>query len=138
MLKKLYNVLALFAFLSVVCCVLLLCYSKTSTLTYLTETYHVANGKDTLSRITKQRVDHFWEVETEAPKASEEKIGTPAPANKTLGPCPDTPPNLFGPLRVEFDYKRTWDEVRMEVSSPLREGGRYTPPDCISKHKVGK
>ncbi len=72
----------------------------------------------------------LWEMKTEAPKASQEK-------SQTLGPCRDTPPTLVGPLHVEFDSKRTLDEVRNVVSSNLQEGGRYKPPDCVSRQKVG-
>lgn len=145
MLKKVYNITVLFAFLILSCLVVLLCFSKTSTLTNLTEPFSAAHGKDTFLRNIKQRVDGFWKVKSEAPEATESSteastaaIRRPAPVNVTLGPCPETPPNLVGPLRVDFDYKRTLDEVRKEVGSPLGVGGRYKPPDCISKHKVGK
>lgn len=137
--------MVLFAFLSLSCLVVLLCFSKTSTLTYLTEPFSTPQGKDTLLRTMKQRVDGFWKVKSEAPKATEASteastvaIRRPDPVNVTLGPCPETPPNLVGPLRVEFDDKRTLDEVRKEIGSPLGMGGRYKPPDCNSRHKVGK
>ncbi|XP_049422041.1 beta-1,4-galactosyltransferase 1-like [Epinephelus fuscoguttatus] len=55
---------------------------------------------------------------------------------KTLVPCPDTPPNLLGPVHVEFNSTRTLDEVREEVGSPLRLGGWHKPPDCIAQQKV--
>lgn len=136
--------MVLFAFLSLSCVVVLLCFSKTSTLT-MTEPFSTAHRKDTFLRTVKQRLDNFWKVKSEAPEAPEasteagtKAIRTTTPVNVTLGPCPETPPNLVGPLHVEFDYKRTLDEVRKEVGSPLGVGGRYKPPDCISKHKVGK
>lgn len=135
--KQLYNVLALCTFFIMVCLVMLLGYSQSSTLTYLTRPHDV-NENQTLSGIAKQRVDQFWRLQSKDTKANEEKNEEPAPLNKTLGPCPDTPPNLFGSLHVEFDYKRSWDEVRKEVSPLLQEGGRDKPPDCISKHKVGE
>lgn len=140
--------MVLFAFLSLSCVVVLLCFSKTSTLTNLTEPFSTEHGKDTFLRTVKQRMDNFWKVKSEAPEAPEApeastEASTKAkrmttPVNVTLGPCPETPPNLVGSLHVEFDYKRTLDEVRKEVGSPLGVGGRYKPPDCISKHKVGK
>uniref|UniRef100_A0A3Q4AP37 Galactosyltransferase N-terminal domain-containing protein n=1 Tax=Mola mola TaxID=94237 RepID=A0A3Q4AP37_MOLML len=111
---------------------MLLGYSQSSTLTYLTRPHDV-NENQTLSGIAKQCVDQFWRLQSKHTKANEEKNEEPA---KTLGPCPDTPPNLFGSLHVEFDYKRSWDEVRKEVSPLLQEGGRYKPLDCFSKHKV--
>ncbi|TKS70367.1 Beta-1,4-galactosyltransferase 1 [Collichthys lucidus] len=60
----------------------------------------------------------------------------PPSTSKFLGPCPDTPPGLKGPLNVDFDYKLTLDEVRKNISSPLKEGGRYKPLDCIAQQKV--
>uniref|UniRef100_A0A3Q3VX29 Beta-1,4-galactosyltransferase n=1 Tax=Mola mola TaxID=94237 RepID=A0A3Q3VX29_MOLML len=130
--NQLYNVLALCTFFIMVCLVMLLGYSQSSTLTYLTRPHDV-NENQTLSGIAKQCVDQFWRLQSKHTKANEEKNEEPA---KTLGPCPDTPPNLFGSLHVEFDYKRSWDEVRKEVSPLLQEGGRYKPLDCFSKHKV--
>lgn len=135
MLKKLFKGLALFGCLSIGCFVVLLFYRKNST--SFTKLYSVANGNDTLSQLIKQPVKQLW-VTTEAPKARQEKTQMPAPTNKTLGPCPDTPPNLVGPLLVEFDYKRTLDEVRTHIRAPLHEGGRYKPPDCIAQQKVGE
>lgn len=117
MLKKLFKFLALFAFLSLACFVLLMLYSKDSTV-FFTKPYHVANGNDTLSWVINESVQQLWA--------------------KLLGPCPDTPPNLFSPLTVDFNSKWTLDEVTQEVSSPLQEGGKYKPPDCISQHKVGE
>ncbi|XP_013883007.1 beta-1,4-galactosyltransferase 2 isoform X2 [Austrofundulus limnaeus] len=52
------------------------------------------------------------------------------------GPCPNTPPDLLGPLHVEFETNRTLDEVREQVGSALQLGGRYKPPNCVSKQKV--
>ncbi|KAL7373993.1 hypothetical protein ABVT39_019177 [Epinephelus coioides] len=54
----------------------------------------------------------------------------------TLGPCPDTPPNLVGPIHVEFNSSQTLDEVRKEVGSPLQLGGQHKPTDCIAQQKV--
>ncbi len=135
MLKKLFHVLALFAVLSLAYYVMLLFYSNDST--FFIKPYYVVNGNNTLSWVIKERVKELWEMKTKAPNASQEKSQTQAPTNKTLGPCRDTPPTLVGPLHVEFDSKRTLDEVRNVVSSNLQEGGRYKPPDCVSRQKVG-
>lgn len=133
MLKRLYNILVVCAIFILSCCVLLLSYSKSNTVSYFTY-----KGKDALLNIAQSRAGQFWKEPTEALKGVEETTWTTAAVHRTLGPCPDTPPKLVGPLRVEFDYKRTWDEVRAGASPALQEGGRYKPPDCISKHKVGK
>uniref|UniRef100_UPI0037E7FA74 beta-1,4-galactosyltransferase 2-like n=1 Tax=Semicossyphus pulcher TaxID=241346 RepID=UPI0037E7FA74 len=75
-------------------------------------------------------------VAGEVPKAVQEKTQMPATENKTIGPCPDFPPNLVGALRVEFDFTRTMEEVRQEISPALQEGGRYKPPECVAQQKV--
>lgn len=132
MLKKIYYILAVCAIFTMVCCLLLL--SKSNTISYLSY-----NGKGVLLSIAQNRTGQFWKELTEALKGVKETTWTTAAVRTTtLGPCPDTPPKLVGPLRVEFDNKRTWDQVRAEASPALQEGGRYKPPDCISKHKVGK
>lgn len=132
MLKKLFHVLALFAFLSLACYVLLLFYSKSST--FDIKPYDVGNGNISFSSV--KTVQPVLEIKTEVPKISKGEFQTQAPTKKTLGPCPDTPPNLVGPLHVEFDKKRTLDEVRNTVSFGLQEGGRYKPPDCVARQKV--
>ncbi|KAM9713160.1 beta-1,4-galactosyltransferase 1-like [Menidia menidia] len=53
-----------------------------------------------------------------------------------MEPCPETPPNLVGPLHVDFDSERSLDQIRKEVGHFLQEGGRYKPQECISKQKV--
>lgn len=53
-----------------------------------------------------------------------------------LSACPENPPALVGPLRIEFNFKVDLDDMKKQYSGILQEGGRYKPPDCISKHKV--
>ncbi|TWW54376.1 Beta-1,4-galactosyltransferase 1, partial [Takifugu flavidus] len=53
-----------------------------------------------------------------------------------LDPCPDHPQNLIGPFSVDFSHSWTWNEVRRKISTPLQDGGRHKPADCVSKHKV--
>ncbi|KAM8732136.1 beta-1,4-galactosyltransferase 1-like [Acanthopagrus schlegelii] len=128
MLKKLFNILTLLIVLGLVCFTLLLLHSHNCTLTFSTQPRSVANGNDTLSQMIKEHEKQLrWKMETT------EMV---APTKKTLGSCPDIPPNLVGPLHVEFESTRTIDEVREGLSSRLQEGGRYKPPDCISQHKV--
>lgn len=132
MLTKIYNLLVLCVIFTLACCILLLSYSKSYSISYLSY-----EGKDALLNTAQNRAKYFWKEPPEALKG-QETIWTTAAVHTTLGPCPDTPPKLVGPLRVEFDYKRTWDDVRAEANPALREGGRYKPPNCISQHKVGK
>lgn len=133
MLKRIYNILVLCTIFTMTCCVFLLSFRKYNTVSYLS-----FERKDALLNIARNRVEQFWQERPEALKGVKETTWTTAAVRTTLGPCPDAPPKLVGPLRVEFDYKRTWDEVMSEASPDLQEGGRYKPPDCISQHKVGK
>ncbi|XP_072526020.1 beta-1,4-galactosyltransferase 1 [Salminus brasiliensis] len=59
---------------------------------------------------------------------------TEASSTKALERCPETPPHLVGPLRVEFSDPVNLDEMRQDPL--LSEGGRYTPRDCVSLQKV--
>lgn len=130
MLQKVFSVVAAFALFTLGCYVVLLRYSKNPTGIVLTKPNVVKDGNNSFIWTLKEDVKEVTEMKTEAPKAPK------APTNKTLGPCPDTSPHLVGPLRVEFNFKRTLDEVRKGVSDLVQDGGRYKPPDCISRHKV--
>lgn len=134
------NTFALLAIVSVVCVAVLLHLNKNSSLTYLTENVYLGNKKDQPSGTDKD-VDQFWNINSKfqkAAKSSEVKTAKPVHRSTTLGPCPDTPPNLVGPLRVEFHRSHTWNTVRKEVTVPLQDGGRYMPKECFSEHKVGE
>uniref|UniRef100_A0A3P8UBG1 Beta-1,4-galactosyltransferase n=1 Tax=Amphiprion percula TaxID=161767 RepID=A0A3P8UBG1_AMPPE len=135
MMRKLFNFLAAFLLLSLASFAGVLLYSKDSLLTFLTRPYPVANGNYTFSWRIKD-VQQLGVKGSEDPKVSQEMTHIAAPTNKTLGPCTDPPPKLVGPLQVEFNFKLTLEEVRKVISRPLREGGRYKPPDCIAIQKV--
>ncbi|KAL2089106.1 hypothetical protein ACEWY4_016005 [Coilia grayii] len=60
---------------------------------------------------------------------------TKTETTKTLEKCPDPSPLLVGPLRVEFSSPVSLDVV-MQENPELREGGRYTPADCVALQKV--
>lgn len=138
--QRKFNTFALLAIVSALCVAVLLHFNKNSSLTYLTENIYLGNKKDHPSG-TDNNVDQFWDINTKfqkAPEPSEEKTAKPVHRSMILGPCPDTPPNLVGPLRVEFHPSHTWNTVRKEVTVPLEDGGRYTPRECFSEHKVGE
>ncbi|XP_034999081.2 beta-1,4-galactosyltransferase 1 [Hippoglossus stenolepis] len=134
-LKKVFKILTLFGFLSASFFGVLLLYNGTLTFNPLTRRQHGGSaGNDTLE--TQAGVQQVQlKMRTPAPSVPREEEEGTTPADSTQ-PCPDNPPDLVGPLAVEFSHKLTLDEVRRKVSSPLREGGRYHPPDCVSKHKV--
>ncbi|XP_049912713.1 beta-1,4-galactosyltransferase 2-like [Epinephelus moara] len=132
MLRKLFHILVFFSLLSVAYFVVLLFHSRNSTLFFFTKPQSMEKGNDTLSQWIKE----LFNLTTKAPNEGQEKTHVPRTMSKTLGPCPDTPPNLVGPLYVEFDSTRTLDDVKKEVGSRLQEGGRHKPPDCIAQQKV--
>ncbi|XP_033495296.2 beta-1,4-galactosyltransferase 1-like [Epinephelus lanceolatus] len=139
MVKNLFKILALFVFLRVAYVVLLLFHSNGSTVIYSTEPQLMENENDTLF----QWINELIQPKTEGPNEVQEGTQMPPTTNTmntttttTLGPCPDTPPNLVGPVLVEFISTRTLDEVRKEVGSPLQLGGRHKPTDCIAQQKV--
>ncbi|XP_072307441.1 beta-1,4-galactosyltransferase 1-like [Eucyclogobius newberryi] len=70
----------------------------------------------------------FWSNETEKKTAV-----TTLPV---LPECPEEPPELVGPLLVEFNFMVNLDDLSKEYKDTLQDGGRYKPPDCKSKHKV--
>ncbi|XP_032873825.1 beta-1,4-galactosyltransferase 1-like [Amblyraja radiata] len=52
-----------------------------------------------------------------------------------LQPCPETPPRLVGPSRIEFSQSINLEDVRQN-NLLVREGGRYTPSECTALQKV--
>ncbi|KAM7390634.1 hypothetical protein PAMA_008698 [Pampus argenteus] len=136
MLRKLFNFLALFVFLSLACLVVLLFYSKYTSLAFLTEPYGKGNENVLFSSMIKKHFEELWKMKSGEPEANQETTVIPVTTKKMLVPCPENPPDLVGPLKVEFNFKRTMDEVKQEIGARLQDGGRYTPPDCISRHKV--
>lgn len=136
--KRLFNFLALFSFVSVTCFVLVLFYSRRSFVVIVPGTHILTLGNKTFSGIVKEQVAKLLAKKIEASNKSSEMAPTPSDVSLTLGPCPDNPPDLIGPLLVEFDFGRTWEHVRKEVSPFLQKGGRFKPQDCVAKQKVGE
>lgn len=127
MLKKLFHAFLLSVAFSLALYVLLLSFSSSHTI------YLSPSRKDGLLDVLQQQVDTFWKERT----GKQITRGAVRLLHTTLGSCPETPPGLVGPLRVEFDFNRTWHDVRKELGISLQRGGRYKPPDCVSNHKVG-
>lgn len=138
MLKKCFNALTLFAFLSVVCFIMVLFYNQSRALPFFIKHYHVVNGSNNVTWMIRERVQRLWTLENNDTNPSQKKIQTPAATHKSLERCPDKPPRLVGPLLVEFNSKRTLDDVRREHNTSLQMGGRLKPPDCIAQQKVGE
>lgn len=149
MLKKLFQILAFFAIFSVICCAVLLFYSKRNYTDFATIQRSVENGKVNNSLLWKSKGNAQEPKDSQAkglkPESSnnmtEMSVSSAQklpPGEETLGACPPTPPNLVGPLLVEFSSKRILEKVREDVGPPLQEGGRYKPSDCVSQHKVSE
>lgn len=137
-LKRSFNFLALFSFFSVACFALVLFYSRRNFMAIVPETHILTLGNKTFSGIVKERVAKLLAKRIEASNKSSEMARIPSAVNIPLGPCPDNPPDLVGPLLIEFDFRRTWEYVRKEVSPSLQKGGRFKPKDCVAKQKVGE
>lgn len=128
MLKKLLAFLSLFAFLSLLFYSVVLYYSQNVHFNISAFPRTVVKGNQTFSGTSQDNLQVF----------EPSQKTTRMPSNRTLELCPETPPKLEGPLYVEFNSKRTLEEMKKEVGSSLQVGGRYKPPDCISRQKVGK
>ncbi|DAA26667.1 beta-1,4-galactosyltransferase 1 [Bos indicus] len=59
----------------------------------------------------------------------------PSTTTRSLTACPEESPLLVGPMLIEFNIPV--DLKLVEQQNPkVKLGGRYTPMDCISPHKV--
>lgn len=121
MYKKAFVILASCGFVSLLTFMGIL-YSKKPT--FVTQNYNEIGA----------HVQQFWKGFDKNFNVTGEK--TSLNDSTVLTDCPDTPPKLVGPLRVDFDFKINVDDLRKEFNGTLHEGGHYKPPDCISKHKV--
>lgn len=136
MLKTFSQILIPCALLSVATVVVLLFYYNSSHLIYLPRADFLGNATNSFSNIIQKHLDKLLENQNYVLNAGQQ-AEEPAPMD-TLKPCPDRPPNLIGPFSVDFSHSWTWNEVRRKISTPLQDGGRHKPADCVSKHKVRK
>ncbi|XP_038147510.1 beta-1,4-galactosyltransferase 1-like [Cyprinodon tularosa] len=122
---KIFYILALSAFFSIICYTIFSFHSNGSFM----RLPFVPQGVLERNRTPFRKImEHVWTTHT-----SDVRHKT---TSRHLDVCPDTPPTLVGPLLVEFETKRTLESVRNHVGSSLRQGGRYKPPNYISKQKV--
>ncbi|XP_048825764.1 beta-1,4-galactosyltransferase 1 [Brienomyrus brachyistius] len=116
--------------------VVLLCFVHIS----VTVVYYVRSFDVRLSFLqypqTKSDQNHNRLHPVTAPVKRENMDADLAPVEaEELIQCPDDPPLLVGPLRIEFSDPITLDLVRAE-NPKLSEGGRYKPSECIALQKV--
>ncbi|XP_029955863.1 beta-1,4-galactosyltransferase 1-like [Salarias fasciatus] len=132
MLKMLFKLVSLFALCGLLCFSVAVFYKNT----YAASLYPVSDRNKQRLLVIHEAIQN---LSSKVVKGQQENIdltvNTTTSENATLGPCPADPPALVGPLRVEFNVKRTLEDVWNAVR-PLDIGGRYRPPDCISSHKV--
>ncbi|XP_069781210.1 beta-1,4-galactosyltransferase 1-like [Narcine bancroftii] len=57
------------------------------------------------------------------------------PLSRPLQSCPETSPNLMGPLNIEFSQSINLEEVK-QMNSLVQEGGRFAPSECAALQKV--
>ncbi|XP_028289205.1 beta-1,4-galactosyltransferase 1-like [Parambassis ranga] len=134
MLKKLFSFVAVFALLSLACFALFLFYNKYASFSFPTM-QHSVESKNGTYWVLKQHVEQLWgnvRVRNVTQKVTEKTN----PTTKALERCPDTPPNLVGPLLVEFNVDRTMEHARKAANSFIQQGGRYKPKECIAQQKV--
>lgn len=138
--QRKFNVISLWAIVSIFCVAVLLHSNKKSSFTCFIGRDYLGDKDKELSGTVKN-VDRFYGIHSKfqnAPGVLEAKTARPVYGSTTLGPCPDNPSSLVGPVEVDFRRSWTWSEIRKEVSAPLQDGGRYVPRDCFSQHKVGE
>ncbi|XP_015830586.3 beta-1,4-galactosyltransferase 2 [Nothobranchius furzeri] len=125
--KKLFTLLLLYSFIFVAFFALFIIFNKGWAHPYFIKAQNAEIIKiGFFSRFTRSGQGN---------ETSEVQVNDSA-VEDSLKPCPETPPNLLGPIQVEFETNRFMDDVRKKVGSFLQMGGRYKPPDCISKQKV--
>ncbi|KAF1402893.1 Beta-1,4-galactosyltransferase 2, partial [Spheniscus humboldti] len=71
----------------------------------------------------------------EAPSPSAKPSANQSATEKPLQPCQEMPPGLVGRLLIEFSSPMSMERVQRE-NPDVRQGGKYTPPDCLPRQKV--
>uniref|UniRef100_A0A493TP49 Beta-1,4-galactosyltransferase n=1 Tax=Anas platyrhynchos platyrhynchos TaxID=8840 RepID=A0A493TP49_ANAPP len=71
----------------------------------------------------------------EPPSPSAKPSTNRSVTEKPLQPCQETPPGLVGRLLIEFSSPMSMERVQRE-NPDVRQGGKYTPPDCLPRQKV--
>lgn len=117
--------------------VVLLCFLHIS----VTVIYYVRNSDSRQAFAQNQQGPQIHRKLTEQRVTTEESqqklpsVSNVTETERKLETCPDNPPRLVGPLRVEFSDPVTLDLVRSE-NPVLQPGGRYKPTECIAQQKV--
>lgn len=142
--KRFFKILFVLALVGMICyAALLFAVRKETFPTFSINFYRNFNENSTLPTESAQQMVEQQEADTntgEEAGQEQETRGEEAPLFATndheSGLCPEFPPGLVGPLLVEFNKPRSWNEVTDTTSYSLSLGGRFKPPDCIARQKV--
>lgn len=143
-LRRLFLMVVFFTLVRILFYAVNLLSTQSSLETFLNKDYIKVYSNYTFSWLMEEQELHPAINNSEAPMRSsapesvQEGAQMPTAADEIIGPCPDTPPNLVGPLRVEFNKTRTLDWVGEQVGSLLQIGGRFKPLHCVAQQKVGE
>ncbi|NXA31523.1 B4GT2 galactosyltransferase, partial [Eudromia elegans] len=77
----------------------------------------------------------YGPVGAEPPSPSARPGTNQSSTERPLRPCQEMPPGLVGRLLIEFSSPMTMERVQRE-NPDVRQGGKYTPPDCLPRQKV--
>ncbi|XP_016353900.1 beta-1,4-galactosyltransferase 1-like [Sinocyclocheilus anshuiensis] len=115
--------------------VVFLCFLHIS----VTVIYYMRNSDSRQTFVQNQQNPQIHRKLTEQRVATEESslppVSNVTETERKLETCPDNPPRLVGPMRVEFSGPVSLDLVRSE-NPTLQPGGRFKPTDCIAQQKV--
>ncbi|KAL2301805.1 hypothetical protein Nmel_011202 [Mimus melanotis] len=80
-------------------------------------------------------IPSYGPASAEAPSPSTRPSTNQSTTEKPLQPCQETPPGLVGRLLIEFSSPMSMERVQRE-NPDVRQGGKYSPPDCLPRQKV--
>ncbi|NXX99717.1 B4GT2 galactosyltransferase, partial [Centropus bengalensis] len=80
-------------------------------------------------------VPSYGAAGAEAPSPSAKPSVNQSTTEKPLQPCQEMPPGLVGRLLIEFSSPMSMERVQRE-NPDVRQGGKYTPQDCLPRQKV--
>uniref|UniRef100_A0A8C6MC73 Beta-1,4-galactosyltransferase n=1 Tax=Nothobranchius furzeri TaxID=105023 RepID=A0A8C6MC73_NOTFU len=109
--KKVFAFLVLYSLLGVACFAIFLFYHKDCPSRSFPKARHAENIK----------AGFMWRIKEHGQVNEASEIwGNTSDGAEPLASCPETPPNLTGPLQVDLETSRTLEDVRKQVGSSLQ------------------
>ncbi|KAF7662843.1 hypothetical protein LDENG_00224640 [Lucifuga dentata] len=98
----------------------------------------LSENNKTTQQQQEQEIKQAEDKEEKLDNLEKKEEGAQKPGDLTEGlkPCPDFPPNLVGPLDVNFNVRHTMEDAKELAIDFIQEGGRYKPSDCVALQKV--